>query len=67
METSEKSSVISAAASEPWRMPEPTNLIFPKWQRELFKTILDKAQQEMLGCGLAKRTDHQHFYSNSME
>ena len=21
-------------------MPEPTDLIFPKWQRELFKTIL---------------------------
>jgi integrase len=24
------------------RMPEPTDLIFPKWQRELFKTILDE-------------------------
>jgi hypothetical protein len=23
-------------------MPEPTDLIFPKWQRELFKTILDE-------------------------
>ena len=22
--------------------PEPTDLIFPKWQRELFKTILDE-------------------------
>ena len=40
--TPEKSSVTSAAASEPWRMPEPTDLIFPKWQRELFKTILDE-------------------------
>jgi integrase len=25
-----------------WRAPEPTDLIFPKWQRELFKTILDE-------------------------
>jgi len=25
-----------------WRTPEPTDLIFPKWQRELFKTILDE-------------------------
>jgi integrase len=23
-------------------MPEPTDLIFPKWQRELFKTILEE-------------------------
>jgi integrase len=23
-----------------WRTPEPTDLIFPKWQSELFKTIL---------------------------
>jgi hypothetical protein len=23
-------------------MPEPPDLIFPKWQRELFKTILDE-------------------------
>jgi len=27
--------------SEEWRLPGPTDLIFPKWQRELFKTILD--------------------------
>jgi len=40
--THEKSSVTSAAASKQWRMPEPTGLIFPKWQRELFKTILDE-------------------------
>jgi integrase len=25
-----------------WRTPEPTDLLFPKWQRELFKTILDE-------------------------
>jgi integrase len=24
------------------RLPEPTDIIFPKWQRELFKTILDE-------------------------
>ena len=30
----------SAKPSEPWRTPVPTDLIFPKWQRELFKTIL---------------------------
>jgi len=29
--TPEKSSMTSAAASEPWRMPEPTDLISPKW------------------------------------
>src|SRR6266851_5182056 len=28
--------------SEESRLPEPTDLIFPKWQRELFKTILDE-------------------------
>ena len=28
--------------SEEWRLPEPTDLLFPKWQRELFKTILDE-------------------------
>jgi integrase len=25
-----------------WRLPKPTDHIFPKWQRELFKTILDE-------------------------
>ena len=25
-----------------WRLPQSTDLIFPKWQRELFKTILDE-------------------------
>jgi len=28
--------------SEELRLPGPTDLIFPKWQRELFKTILDE-------------------------
>jgi len=27
---------------EEWRLPQPTDLIFPKWQRQLFKTILDE-------------------------
>lgn len=27
---------------EELRLPEPTDLIFPKWQREMFKTILDE-------------------------
>ena len=25
-----------------WRTPEPTDLIFPKWQSELFKTITEE-------------------------
>ena len=33
---------IAAAPAEPWRTPGPADLIFPKWQRELFKTILDE-------------------------
>jgi len=28
--------------TEEWRRPQPTDLIFPKWQRELFRTILDE-------------------------
>jgi integrase len=28
--------------SEEWRRPQPTDLIFPKWQRELFRAILDE-------------------------
>jgi hypothetical protein len=28
--------------SESRRTPEPSDLIFPKWQRELFKTILEE-------------------------
>jgi len=27
---------------EQWRLPQPTDLIFPRWQRELFKTILEE-------------------------
>jgi hypothetical protein len=29
----------SSSRGEEWRTPEPTDLIFPKWQSELFKTI----------------------------
>jgi integrase len=25
-----------------WRTPEPTDLIFPKWQSELFKTVTEE-------------------------
>jgi integrase len=32
----------SAVLGEEWRTPGPTDLIIPKWQRELFKTILDE-------------------------
>jgi len=32
----------NAAAAEPWRTPGPTYLVFRKWQRELFKTILEE-------------------------
>jgi hypothetical protein len=28
--------------NEKTRLPEPTDLLFPKWQRELFNTILDE-------------------------
>jgi integrase len=27
-------------SSAPWRLPQPTDIIFPNWQREQFKTIL---------------------------
>jgi integrase len=30
----------TATKPEELRLPKPTDLIFPKWQRELFKTIL---------------------------
>jgi hypothetical protein len=40
--TPTKTSENSAMPSEQWRTPVPTDLIFPKWQRELFKTILDE-------------------------
>jgi hypothetical protein len=38
--TPQEASVTSTTPREQWRTPEPTDLIFPKWQRELFKTIL---------------------------
>src|SRR5215471_7260789 len=31
-----------ATPKEQWRRPGPTDLIFPKWQRELFNTILEE-------------------------
>jgi hypothetical protein len=34
--------VNSNVLGEQWPTPEPTDLIFPKWQRELFKTILNQ-------------------------
>jgi len=37
-----KTSNTSGVTGEQWRTPEPTDLIFPKWQRELFKTILEE-------------------------
>jgi integrase len=40
--TPQETSVTSTALREQWRTPEPTDLIFPKWQRELFKKILDE-------------------------
>jgi len=40
--TPTETSVNSNVLGEQWRTPEPTDLIFPKWQRELFKTILDE-------------------------
>jgi integrase len=32
----------AATKPEEWRLPKPTDLLFPKWQRELFKTILEE-------------------------
>ena len=32
----------SAVRGVEWRTPEPTDLIFPKWQSELFETILEE-------------------------
>jgi integrase len=40
--TPTRTSDTSAVFGEQWRTPGPTDLIFPKWQRELFKTILDE-------------------------
>ncbi len=40
--TPTKRSETDAVIGEQGRTPGPTDLIFPKWQRELFKTILDE-------------------------
>jgi hypothetical protein len=40
--TPTKTSGTSAVPSKQGRTPEPTDLIFPKWQRELFTTILNE-------------------------
>jgi integrase len=32
----------SGVRGKEWRTPEPTDLIFPKWQSELFKTITEE-------------------------
>jgi hypothetical protein len=40
--TPTETSVNSNVLGEQWRTPEPTDLIFPKSQRELLKTILDE-------------------------
>ena len=45
--TPTKMSVTPAVLNEQWRTPEPTDLIFPKWQRELFKTILDETKSSL--------------------
>jgi integrase len=39
---SEKGPNTINSGSEKWCLPQPADLIFPKWQRELFKTILDE-------------------------
>ena len=28
--------------SQQWRLPQPTDILFPNWQREQFKTILNE-------------------------
>jgi integrase len=38
----EKTTHNVATPKEEWRTPGSTDLIFPKWQRELFKTILEE-------------------------
>ncbi len=40
MRASTEMSDNSDVRGKEWRTPEPTDLIFPKWQSELFKTIL---------------------------
>ena len=34
--------ILHIVRGKEWRTPEPTDLIFPKWQSELFKTILEE-------------------------
>jgi integrase len=41
-ETSKHGGRAAANQPEQCRLPQPTDLIFPKWQRELFKTILEE-------------------------
>jgi integrase len=38
----DKAAMGAATSKEEWRRPGPTDLIFPKWQRELFNTILEE-------------------------
>jgi integrase len=39
---SAKCPTILMSGGKEWRTPEPTDLIFPKWQSELFKTITEE-------------------------
>jgi len=50
MNTLTKTPETSAVASKQGRTPGPTDLIFPKWQRELFKTILDDSLRRTYIC-----------------
>ncbi len=42
MNTPTQTSETFAVPGKQGRTPGPTDLLFPKWQRELFKTILDE-------------------------
>ena len=46
--------------SEKWCLPLPTDLIFPKWQRELFKTILDEENLRFHREGRRRLSDSSH-------
>jgi hypothetical protein len=41
-QTSKHGGCVASNQPEQCRLPQPTDLIFPKWQRELFKTILEE-------------------------
>jgi integrase len=41
-QTSKHGGRVASKQPEQYRTPQPTDLIFPKWQRELFKTILEE-------------------------